>query len=111
VRAGLARAAAAGGDLPEAVRQVAEGLELVRGKGVWCWAADLLPVAVSVLVRAPGHPGAGAATAGAVLDEAARGLTDRDSPLAAAALLAGRALVLEAEGALAKAADGHAEAA
>src|SRR5690606_31618803 len=110
-RAGLARLAAASGDLAAAERQVTEGLTLIRGKGVWCWAAELLPIAVAVLGRSPGHTGGGVAAAEAVLDEAARGLVGRDSPLAAAALLAGRALVAEAKGALAAAAAGHAEAA
>lgn len=106
-RAARARLAIAGDDLTEGQRWVWEALALVRGKGVWCWAAELLPIAVPVLARSP-DPADEVAT---LLAEAEQGLAGRDSPLADAALLAAHACGAEAAGALSDAAAGHAEAA
>lgn len=92
--AGLARLATAVGDPVNAEQRVWCGLALVRDKGVWCWSAELLPVAVAVLARTPEHQPA----ARKLLDEVAAGLTGRDAPLADAALQAGRALLTEADG-------------
>jgi DNA-binding CsgD family transcriptional regulator len=105
--AGLARVAAATGDPETAQQRVRHGLELVRGKGVWCWAAELVPAAVAVLARIPVHQPA----ARKLLDEVAAGLAGRDSPLADAALVAGRAVLAEADGHHLAAAAQHAEAA
>ena len=104
---GLARLAAATGDPDTAELRVRRGLELVRGKGVWGWAAELVPTAVAVLGRTPEHHPA----TRKLLDEVAAGLTGRDAPLAGAALLAGRALLAEADGQYLAAAAQHAEAA
>lgn len=106
-RDGLVRAAAAGGDLAAAADQADRAVALVRAKGVWCWAAEVLPTAVGVLARSA----TGYAAAAALLAEADAGLSGRDSPLAEAALLAGRAALAEAHGDLATAAARYAEAA
>jgi DNA-binding CsgD family transcriptional regulator/tetratricopeptide (TPR) repeat protein len=105
--AGRARLAAAAGDLAGAGELVVEGLALVRGKGVWCWSAELLPAAATVLARRCDHHPA----LRKLLDEIAAGITGRDCPLADAALAAGRAILAEAGGALLEAAAQHAEAA
>lgn len=104
---GLARLAAATGDPVTAGQRVECGLGLVRGKGVWCWSAELVPIAIAVLARSPEHQPA----ARKLLDEVAAGLTGRDAPLADAALLAGRAQLAEADGQHLAAAAQHAEAA
>lgn len=104
---GLARLAAATGDPVTAEQRVRRGLALVREKGVWCWSAELVPTAVAVLARIPEHQPA----ARKLLDEVAAGLTGRDAPLADAALVAGRALLTEADGQHLAAAAQHAEAA
>lgn len=104
---GLARLAAANGDLGSAQALAQRSMALVRDHGLWCWAAELLPTAVAVLVRAPG----GLAAADTLVEEVAAGLAGDDSPLAGAAVLAGRALLVEARGALPLAAAQHAEAA
>lgn len=105
--AGLARLAAASGDLATAGAQVTDGLALVRGKGVWSWSAELLPVATAVLSRHADYLPA----LRRLLDEVAAGIEGRDAPLAAAALIASRALLAEATGDHLAAAAGHAEAA
>ncbi|MFB6720744.1 AAA family ATPase [Kribbella sp. NPDC056345] len=79
--AGLARMWLAQDDLTAATAIVERGLQLVRRKGVWVWAADLAPVAVSTLL-ATGR----VAEAAALTDEFAAGIADRDAPLAQAAL-------------------------
>jgi ATP/maltotriose-dependent transcriptional regulator MalT len=104
---GLARLAAANGDPVTAEQRVRRGLAMVRGKGVWCWSAELVPIAVAVLARTPEHQPA----ARKLLDEVAAGLTGRDAPLAEAALVTGRALLAEADGQHLAAAAQHAEAA
>jgi DNA-binding CsgD family transcriptional regulator/tetratricopeptide (TPR) repeat protein len=103
----LARLAAATGDPVTAERRVRHGLALVQDKGVWCWAAELVPTAVAVLGRLPDQQ----PVARKLLDELAAGLADRNSPLADAALLMGTALVTEADGQYLAAAGQHAEAA
>jgi DNA-binding CsgD family transcriptional regulator/tetratricopeptide (TPR) repeat protein len=103
---GLARIAAASGRVSTAEDLVQEGIELVRSKGVWCWAAELAPTAVAMLGRAQQQP-----AARKLLDEFAAGLADRDSPLADAAATAGRAALAETDGAHLAAADQYAAAA
>ncbi|WP_405058999.1 AAA family ATPase [Kribbella sp. NBC_01505] len=83
--AGLARMWLAQDDLTAASAIVDRGLQLVRRKGVWVWAADLVPVAVSTLLATDR-----VAAAGALTDEFAAGIADRDAPLAHAALAACR---------------------
>ena len=103
---GLARIAAASGDAAAAERWVRHGVSLVRGKGVWCWAAELVPTALAVLGRAQRQP-----AARKLLDEFAAGVTGRDSPLADATVVAGRAVLDETDGHLLAAAAQYAEAA
>ncbi|QSB15962.1 AAA family ATPase [Natronosporangium hydrolyticum] len=104
---GLARLATVEGDWRRGYHQISRGLALVRDKGAWCWAAELLPIAVTVVARA----GNGHRAAEKLLAEVAEGLAGRETPLADVALLAGRALAAEAAGELATAAQQHAEAA
>ena len=69
-------------DEPEqAVAVVDRGLELLRRKGVWAWAADLGPVAVDCLL-ASGRDG----DAARLVEEIAVGVAGRDAPLVHAAL-------------------------
>jgi ATP/maltotriose-dependent transcriptional regulator MalT len=105
--AGLARLAAATGDIDTASHWVRHGLDLVCGKGVWCWAAELIPTAVAVLGRSVGQQ----PTARKVLDEFVDGISGRDSPLAEAAAVAGRAMLAEIDGEHLAAAAQHADAA
>jgi DNA-binding CsgD family transcriptional regulator len=104
---GLARLATARHQPAIAQRRVRHGLELVQGKGVACWAAELLPTAVALLGRTPRQQ----PVARKLLDELAAGMSGRDSPLMDAALVAGRAHLSEADGQYLAAAALHAEAA
>ncbi|TDD58649.1 LuxR family transcriptional regulator [Kribbella antibiotica] len=79
--AGLARMWLAQDDLPAASAIVERGLQLVRHKGIWIWAADLAPIAVSTFI-ATGRPH----EAAALIEEFADGIAGRDAPLAHAAL-------------------------
>jgi DNA-binding CsgD family transcriptional regulator len=105
--AALARLAATSGDGTAATRWVTRGLDLVRDKGVWCWAAELIPIAVSVLGRTTGRQ----PLARKVWDEFIDGVAGRDSPLADAAVVEGRALLTEIDGEHLAAAAAHHEAA
>jgi DNA-binding CsgD family transcriptional regulator len=60
-------------------------------KGVWIWAAALVPAAAQAYARAGRWP-----EADSVVEAFARGIEGRDAPVAAAALVAGRAVLLEA---------------
>jgi DNA-binding CsgD family transcriptional regulator len=104
--AGLARLAAAAGDTDTAGHWVRHGLDLVCGKGVWCWAAELIPTAVAVLGRSVGQQ----PMARKALDEFVDGISGRDSPLAEAAAVAGRAMLAEVDGHHLAAAAQHADA-
>ncbi len=64
-----------------------------RRKGVWVWAAALVPAAAEAYARAERW-----SDADAVVEAFARGIDGRDAPLAAAALPAGRAVLLDARG-------------
>ncbi|MFF1819163.1 ATP-binding protein [Kribbella sp. NPDC058245] len=79
--AGLARMWLAQDDLVAASTSVERGLHLVRHKGIWVWAADLAPVAVSTFL-ATGRT----LEAVALVKEFAAGIAGRDAPLAHAAL-------------------------
>jgi DNA-binding CsgD family transcriptional regulator len=103
----LARLAAATGAPTTAQQRIRHGLAMVRDKGVWVWSAELVPAAVAVLARMPEHQ----PVARKLLDELAAGLAGRDAPLASAALLAGRALLAEADCEYLAAAAQHREAA
>lgn len=79
---------------PERARAEAErGLARIRHKGIWPWAGDLAPPAVTALVR-----GGRLAAAEEVTAELAAGIAGRDAPLAAAALLACRGIVAAGHG-------------
>ncbi|WP_433328365.1 ATP-binding protein [Spirillospora sp. CA-294931] len=80
-------------------------MALLRRKGAWAWAADLVPVAVGSLL-AVGR----AADARALVAEVADGLADGDAPLVRAALDAGRGRLAEHSGS-AESAIGHYRAA
>jgi DNA-binding CsgD family transcriptional regulator len=103
----LARLAAATGEIDTARQHLRHGLAMVRDKGVWVWAAELVPAAVAVLTRLPDQQ----PVARKLLDELAAGLAGRDAPLAGAALMAGRALLAEADCEYLAAAAAHREAA
>jgi DNA-binding CsgD family transcriptional regulator len=92
--AGRARLAVLTGDVAAAVRWIRQAVTLVRQKGVWCWAADLVPTAVAVLARDPRTR----SEARSLLDEFTAGVSGRDSPLAQVAVTAARAALAEAEG-------------
>lgn len=82
------------------------GLELLRQKDNWVWAAELAPVATEAFV----HAGR-AADASALVAEFRRGIVGRDAPLASAAELVCRALLAQAGGDHPAALDLFAEAA
>ncbi|MEU1726854.1 AAA family ATPase [Nonomuraea sp. NPDC005692] len=91
--AALAGLGLARGEPAQALAEIDRGLAVARGKGVWAWTGELVPVAVAALT------GAGRTDdATGLLDELERGLADRDAPLAAAALELGRAHVLQHRG-------------
>ncbi|HEY8473353.1 MAG TPA: AAA family ATPase [Natronosporangium sp.] len=103
----LIRLAAATSQLTAAEHRIRRGLAMIRDKGVWCWAAELLPAAVAVLTRLPdGQP-----AARKLVDEFAAGLAGRDAPLADAALHGCRGMLAEADGDLLAAAAQYREAA
>jgi DNA-binding CsgD family transcriptional regulator len=62
-------------------------------KGVWIWAAALVPAAAQAYARAGRWP-----EADSVVEAFARGIEGRDAPVATAALVSGRAVLLEARG-------------
>ncbi|NSC20755.1 AAA family ATPase [Streptomyces albus subsp. chlorinus] len=97
--AALARLRMACGDPEAACAEALRAVARIREKGIWTWAADLMPRAVEALVRCARHDEAAALTA-----EFARWLAGRDTPLAAAAHRA-------CQGVLATAAGRHTEAA
>ncbi|WP_410652315.1 ATP-binding protein [Amycolatopsis sp. cmx-4-54] len=78
--AGRAAVRLAGKDLAAARRLVEYGLENVRRKNNWVWAAELLPLAVRILIG-QGETG----IAETLLAEYQEGITGRDAPLAHAA--------------------------
>ncbi|MGW5703601.1 LuxR C-terminal-related transcriptional regulator [Amycolatopsis japonica] len=75
-------------ELPTAARLAESGLETIRRKNNWVWAAELLPSAVRVLVALAQHE---AATR--LVDEYQEGIAERDAPLAHAAALFCRGLL------------------
>ncbi|WP_216213177.1 ATP-binding protein [Amycolatopsis aidingensis] len=87
----LTRVLLAGEDVRGAAEVAGHGLRLARRKGVWVWAAELLPPAARAYALAGRLPEAEAAVA-----EFAAGITGRDAPLAHTSLVAARAVLLEA---------------
>ncbi|MFI6302827.1 AAA family ATPase [Amycolatopsis thailandensis] len=86
--AGRAAVQLAGKDLAGARRLVEYGLTNVRRKNNWVWAAELLPLAVRMLIEA--HE---SEAAEALLAEYQEGIAGRDAPLAVAADLFCRGLL------------------
>ncbi|WP_121158698.1 ATP-binding protein [Micromonospora pisi] len=72
----------------EAVRHATDALSLVRGKGLWAWAAEAVLVLAEAAVAA-GEP----ARATAAVGELAAGIEGRDAPVARAVLRRCRELV------------------
>ncbi|MFD8499667.1 ATP-binding protein [Amycolatopsis sp. NPDC059657] len=89
----LVRVKLATGDLAGAVTVAEEGMTVARRKGVWVWAADLVPAAAEAYAQDGRWD-----EADGVVEEFARGIEGRDAPAAEAALLAGRAALLAARG-------------
>jgi DNA-binding CsgD family transcriptional regulator/tetratricopeptide (TPR) repeat protein len=101
----LIRVRLATGDLPGAGEVADRGVTAARHKGVWVWAADLVPAAVEAYALAGRE-----ADAEALLEEFARGIADRDAPVTEAALPAARGALLDARGEHAEAAERFDEA-
>ncbi|NRQ36327.1 AAA family ATPase [Nonomuraea sp. NN258] len=100
--AALASLRLARGEHDGALTEIDRGLRLARGKGVWAWTGELVPVAVAALL-AGGRPG----EAADLLADLAAGLADLDAPLAAAALAHGRAQLLHHRGDLSGAVEAY----
>ncbi|MEC3981912.1 ATP-binding protein [Amycolatopsis sp. H20-H5] len=81
------------GDLAAACATADQAMAAARRKGVWVWAAALVPAATDAYTRAGRW-----SEADAIVEEFARGIQDRDAPVTVAALLTGRAVLLEARG-------------
>ncbi|SDI46647.1 regulatory protein, luxR family [Actinokineospora alba] len=96
--AGRAAILSARGQVTGARAEAEAGLELVRQKDNWVWAAELAPVATEVFLQTGRAP-----EAAALLAEFRRGIQGRDAPLAAAAELVCAALLAQHRG-------GHTEA-
>ena len=93
VAAGLVRCRLAMGDRSGALAEAERGLEPVRRKGIWVWAAELAPAAVEAYLAC------GATTSATELVETfADGVRDRPAPLASASAALCRALVARASG-------------
>lgn len=97
--AGLGRLRLDEGDPVAAQRITDAAIELLVGKRIWVWAAELLPVRVEALVRT-GQVAAAERLVGAV----ATGLRGRSAPAPRAALLTSRAVVAAHRGEPARAA-------
>lgn len=90
----------AGKDLLVAGSLADQGIECVRRKNNWVWAAELVPLAIRVLL-AQERPD----DAGALLAEYRQGIDGRDAPLAHAAALFAEGLLARAKADLGAAAD------
>jgi DNA-binding CsgD family transcriptional regulator len=89
----LIRVRLATGDTVGACTVAETAMNAARCKGVWVWAADLVPAAAEAYSRAGRWDEADTA-----VEEFARGIEGRDAPVAGAALVAGRAVLLAARG-------------
>jgi DNA-binding CsgD family transcriptional regulator/tetratricopeptide (TPR) repeat protein len=97
--AALARLHLADDNVAQALKVTADPLEIVARKGIWLWAADLVPARVAALAAA-GRLAEAATLTGAF----AAGLRGRDIPAASAGLVLARAILAEANGQLTDAA-------
>ena len=103
---GHARLFLARDDPDAAARKALDCLDsIMRRKGIWVWAGDVVPVAVDSLLALGRND-----EASRLVDELAGGLRGRDAPLAAAALQVCRGAIAEAEGALEEATRAYAGA-
>lgn len=93
-------------DLAGACEVADTGMTVARRKGVWVWAADLVPAAARAYTMA-GRTG----DAEAAVTEFAQGIDGLDAPYASAALTAARATLLGAKGEYRAATAGFAHAA
>ncbi|MFI7672388.1 ATP-binding protein [Actinophytocola sp. NPDC049390] len=89
---GLAWAYLSQDEVGKAVAAVDDGVRVLRRKGVWSWAADLAPVAVSTLLAAGRRE-----DASGFVKEVADGVAGRDAPLVHAALELCWGLLAEAD--------------
>ncbi|MFD9890979.1 ATP-binding protein [Amycolatopsis sp. NPDC059027] len=80
-------------DVDAACRTADDAMDSARHKGIWVWAAALVPTAAEAYTRAGRWP-----DADTVVEEFARGVGTLDAPIATAALAAGRATLLSARG-------------
>jgi len=89
----LIRVRMATGDAVGACELAETAMTAARIKGVWVWAADLVPAAAETYTQAGRWD-----EADAVVEEFARGIDGLDAPVADAALVLGRAILLAARG-------------
>ncbi|WP_411081976.1 LuxR C-terminal-related transcriptional regulator [Streptomyces sp. cmx-18-6] len=92
VAGAMIRLALARQEVAAAAEQARTAWTAVTDKGVWAWAAELVPWAVEALARAED-----AATAEAMVRDLSRGLAGRDAPAAEAALVWSRAVLAETQ--------------
>jgi DNA-binding CsgD family transcriptional regulator len=104
--AALARLRLADGRAADALAVTEEPIGIVTNKGSWVWATDLAPARVAALA-AVGR----AAEARELVAAFARGLEGRDAPAPGAGLITCRAILAQAEGEHARAAESFARAA
>lgn len=102
----LVRLALARQDVPAAAEEARSAWRKAAAKGVWVWAAELVPWAVEAVARAGDTAGARA-----MLADLSSGLAGADAPSATAALNWGRAVLAEVEGRLLDAVPRYREAA
>jgi DNA-binding CsgD family transcriptional regulator/tetratricopeptide (TPR) repeat protein len=93
VAGGLARIRIAQGRVDAAIDEASSGLDRIRRKGAWVWAADVAPIAVEALIK-----GDRRTEAEQVTRDFAHGLKGRDAPAAVAGLAACRGQLAEAAG-------------
>ncbi|EMD30157.1 ATP-binding protein [Amycolatopsis azurea] len=89
----LIRVLLATDDVDGACAAADNAVAAARRKGVWVWAAGLVPAAAEAYTRAGRW-----SEADAVVEEFARGVEGKDSPVSRVALLAGQAILLDARG-------------
>ncbi|MFG3252719.1 ATP-binding protein [Streptomyces sp. NPDC048172] len=89
----MARLLQARGEPDAARAEAGRGIARIRRKGLWSWAGDLAPLAVTVLVRGGRLPDAERITT-----ELAEGIEGLDAPLASAALRACRGALAAGDG-------------
>jgi DNA-binding CsgD family transcriptional regulator len=87
----LVRIRLATGDVAAACTAADRGMAVARAKGVWVWAAELVPAVVDAYARA-----GRLAEVDAVLGEFTRGIEGRDAPVGQAALALGLGTLLAA---------------